>query len=139
MNGRCRAIRYRGGYICHGCGQMSTDLNSMQCRLAFGGPGTELKKMLSGWPFYIEATPTCPCNRHAATMDEWGCDGCENRIDEIVEWLRLEASKRRLPFSTGAAKILIRRAISRARKKEASWPTTTTSSTAKSGSGDIRP
>ena len=41
------------------------------------GPGTELKKLLAGWPFYITASPDCSCNRVAGEMDVWGPDGCE--------------------------------------------------------------
>lgn len=81
-----------------------------------GGPGTELKAMLSGWPFYITALPGCPCNEHAKQMDAWGPDVCEQRINEIVAWLQLEATGRGLPFSTLAAKLLVRRAIAKARR-----------------------
>lgn len=80
------------------------------------GPGSHLKAMLAGWPFYITAVPGCPCNEHAAKMDAWGPDGCEQRIDEIVEWLQLEATRRGLPFSAFAAKLLVRRAIAKARR-----------------------
>lgn len=78
------------------------------------GAGTELKKLLA--KFGIKATPNCRCNARARTMDENGLEWCEKNIPLITEWLREEAQRRRLPFSEFAAKILIRRAITNARK-----------------------
>lgn len=78
------------------------------------GPGTELKKLLK--KVGITASPNCSCNARAKTMDQWGCDKCEERIDEIVGWLREEATKRRLPFFDLAGRMLVRRAIKMARK-----------------------
>jgi hypothetical protein len=84
------------------------------------GPGTELKKLLSR--VGITATPTCSCNARARRMDEeearepgW----CEAHMDEIVGWLREEATKRGLPFIDAAGRLLVRRAISNSRKAEA--------------------
>jgi hypothetical protein len=78
------------------------------------GPGTELKKLLK--KVGITASPNCSCNARARTMDQWGCDKCEERIDEIVGWLREEATKRRLPFVDMAGRMLVKRAIKNARK-----------------------
>ena len=80
------------------------------------GPGTELKKLLAGWPFKIVASPNCSCNARARTMDEKGCEWCEANIDTIVGWLREEAGKRKIPFVDVAARLLVRRAIANARK-----------------------
>jgi hypothetical protein len=80
------------------------------------GPGTELKKILAGWPFRIVATPNCSCNARAAEMDSRGCDWCEANIDTIVGWLRKEATKRGLPFLDAAGRLLVKRAIRNARK-----------------------
>ena len=84
------------------------------------GPGTELKKLLKR--VGITASPTCSCNARARTMDEeearepgW----CEAHLDEIVGWLREEATKRGLPFVDMAGRVLVKRAISNARKAEA--------------------
>jgi hypothetical protein len=82
------------------------------------GPGTEMKKLLAGWPLYIESTDNCPCNRHAAQMDAWGADECERRMDEIVGWLRAEAASRGLPFLDIAGRVLVRRAIGQARRQD---------------------
>ena len=49
-------------------------------------------------------------------MDALGCDWCEEHVDEIVGWLREEASKRKLPFLDFVGKLLVKRAISNARK-----------------------
>lgn len=79
------------------------------------GPGTELKKLLK--TIGITATKTCSCNSRAKTMDKWGPDICEQRIEEILGWLREEAAKRKLPFIDMVGKLLIKRAIRNARKK----------------------
>lgn len=82
------------------------------------GPGTELKKLLAGWPFYVTASPDCSCNRVAREMDAWGPDECEKpeRSDYIIAAMRENAAKRGLPFIEAAGRFLIRRAIANARK-----------------------
>ena len=81
------------------------------------GPGTELKKLLK--KIGITATPNCSCNARARKMDEMGCDWCEANIEEIVGWLREEATKRGLPFLDMAGRVLVKRAIKNARRAEA--------------------
>ena len=83
------------------------------------GPGTELSKLLKR--FGIEPTPTCPCRAKAAQMDAWGPDECSkpDRIDEVVAVMREEAKARGLPFVDMAGRVLVKRAISNARKAEA--------------------
>lgn len=78
------------------------------------GPGTELKAMLS-W-LGIAPKPDCSCNQRAAQMNLWGADVCEQRMDEIVGWLREEAAKRKLPFIEAAARKVVKWAIQRSRK-----------------------
>ena len=79
-----------------------------------GGPGTELSKILKR--FGIEYVPGCKCADHARTMDRWGPDGCEKQMQTILFWLRQESEKRGLPFVEFAAKMLVRRAIKRAKQ-----------------------
>jgi hypothetical protein len=83
------------------------------------GPGTELSKLLKR--FGIEPTPTCKCRAKAAQMNAWGCDECSKpeRIDEVVAVMREEAKARGLPFLDAAGRVLVRRAISNARKEAA--------------------
>lgn len=81
------------------------------------GPGTELKKLLARAG--IVAANNCSCNARARTMDANGCEWCEANIDEIVGWLREEATKRGLPFVDLAGRVLVRRAIANARKEQA--------------------
>jgi len=81
------------------------------------GPGTELKKLLS--KIGITATPTCSCNARAAEMDRQGIEWCKANVDNIVGWLREEATKRGLPFVDMAGRMLVKRAIKNARKAEA--------------------
>jgi hypothetical protein len=86
------------------------------------GPGTELKKLLAGWPFHITASPECSCNARARMMDESEAKSpgwCEEHLDEIVGWLREEAGKRGLPFLDLAGRVLVRRAIANARREHA--------------------
>lgn len=78
------------------------------------GPGTQLKKLLS--TIGITATANCACNQRAAQMNLWGADECEAHLDEIVGWLREEATKRNLPFIDAAGRLLVRRAIANARR-----------------------
>ena len=82
------------------------------------GPGVELKKLLKR--IGIVATPNCSCNARARRMDEEEAKSpgwCAAHLDEIVGWLREEATKRKLPFLDAAGRVLVRRAISNARKE----------------------
>lgn len=78
------------------------------------GPGTELKKLLA--KMGIKSTATCQCNAHAIQMNLWGPDECERKIDQILVWLREEAGRKRLPFVDALARVVVRRAISNARR-----------------------
>jgi hypothetical protein len=51
-------------------------------------------------------------------MDAWGCDEASKpeRIDEVVAVMRAEAEARGLPFLDVAGRMLVRRAISNARR-----------------------
>ena len=54
-------------------------------------------------------------------MDEKGCDWCESPegMAEIMGFLREAAEERGLPFLDAAGRLLVKRAISNARKAEA--------------------
>jgi len=80
------------------------------------GPGTELSKLLKR--FGINPTLTCQCRETQQQMDQWGPDECERpeRIDEVVAVMRAEAEARGLPFLDLAGRLLVRRAISNARR-----------------------
>jgi hypothetical protein len=80
-----------------------------------GGPGTELKRILS-W-FGINDQGGCACKDRARRMDAWGCDLCEERLDIILKWLRQEAKRRSLPFNEWGARQLVKVAIGRSRAK----------------------
>lgn len=77
------------------------------------GPGTELKALLA--KFGIHASPTCGCNAMARKMDAWGPDESLNHLEEIVDVMEETAKKRGLPFLRSAARLLVRRAISKSR------------------------
>jgi hypothetical protein len=76
--------------------------------------GSELKALLGR--LGINAEPGCACESRANEMDRNGCDWCEANIPTIVGWLREEATKRGLPFVDLAGTVLVRRAISNARR-----------------------
>ena len=78
------------------------------------GPGTELKRLLGR--IGIKAEPGCKCTARAEEMDRRGCDWCAANVPLIVGWLREEATKRGLPFVDVAGRVLVRRAISNARR-----------------------
>jgi len=78
------------------------------------GPGTELKKLLA--KVGITATPDCSCNARAAEMDRQGVEWCEANLGTIVGWLREQAEARGLPVLDIAGRLLVRRAISNARR-----------------------
>lgn len=77
------------------------------------GVGTELKKLLA--KIGIRSTPNCQCNSRAAEMDRRGPDWCEENMEVILGWLKQESDRRKLPFVAAAAKLLVRRAIKKAR------------------------
>ena len=52
-------------------------------------------------------------------MDKWGCDGCEENLETIVEWMKEEAANRGLPYLSTIGRMLVRRAIHNARKEKA--------------------
>jgi hypothetical protein len=79
-----------------------------------GGAGTELKKLLG--KIGIKASPSCSCNKRAIVMDNNGIEWCENNIDTIIGWLKEEATKRKLPFIDMAGRMLVKKAISNAKK-----------------------
>jgi hypothetical protein len=93
-------------------------VNSVSSALPYG-PGTELKKLLAGWPFHLVASSDCKCNKRARYMDEKGCDWVEANIEECVGYLRESAADRGLPFVDVAGRMLVRRAIHNARRSEA--------------------
>lgn len=80
------------------------------------GPGTELHCLLG--KLGVKASAHCDCISRINRMDEMGCDWCEANIEEIVGWLRESAAKRGLPFLDAAGRVLVRRAIANARRKE---------------------
>lgn len=50
------------------------------------GPGTQLKAIFAS--LGINPKSQCQCNEKSAWMNRWGVDGCRERRDIIVGWLR---------------------------------------------------
>lgn len=80
-----------------------------------GGPGTELKMLLRRMGIVSRG---CKCDERARQMDEWGIDGCKKNAETIVDWLAEEAAKRHLPFVRAAGRLLVKRAVRNARRKQ---------------------
>ena len=79
------------------------------------GPGTELHRLLGR--FGIHMKRGCACKARMVQMNKWGVDGCRENVETILEWLKEEATKRRLPFFSPAARLLVKRAIHNAEAK----------------------
>jgi hypothetical protein len=86
-------------------------------KVIVGGPGTEIKKILSR--IGIEAKRGCKCNdrsRHIDYMESIEPGWTERNIENILDWMHEEARKRKLPFIRAGAKVLVKLAIRRAKK-----------------------
>jgi hypothetical protein len=103
-----------------GPGQLKRDPNAkarvIQRPRPSHGPGTELKKLLK--LFGIFSKGGCDCAKHAMVMDQMGPGRCLEKIDTIIGWLEKEAKARHLPFVRAAAMVLVKRAISNAKRAE---------------------
>jgi hypothetical protein len=84
------------------------------------GVGTFLKSSFVS--IGIAATHTCKCGKRARRMDREGPGWCEQNMKLIVSWLREEAIARGIPFVEIAAKLLVRRAIAKARRVNKQLP-----------------
>lgn len=82
-----------------------------------GVAGTVLTAMLRKLGY--RAKPGCDCHDHARMMNSMGTDWCEAHIDFIVGVLKEQAGKLKKPFIETAARLLVKRAIATARKREA--------------------
>lgn len=81
-------------------------------------PGLELSKILKIFGF--KEKHKCGCKSKSSYMDTMESQQpgwCEKNIDTIIGWLEEEAKNRNLPFSKIAAKVLVKWAIYRAKKK----------------------
>ena len=56
------------------------------------GPGTELHAILESMG--IKPSESCPCRNRICQMNKWGPEGCRERRDEIVAWLREQQERR---------------------------------------------
>ncbi len=84
--------------------------------VANSGAGTELKNIIAR--FGLRPGFNCKCGQHIREMDTKGVEWCAENIGIITEWLREEAQRAALPFTEIGAKLLIKRSISNARKKQ---------------------
>ncbi len=80
------------------------------------GAGTELKNLIA--KFGLKPGLNCKCGQHIREMDQKGVEWCEQNVATISGWLREEAQRAKLPFTEIGAKLLIKKAISNAKKKQ---------------------
>ncbi len=88
-----------------------------QQQLQQNGTGTQLEKLLR--IVGITEKSGCKCGQRAAVMNSEGPDWCEKNIKTIVGWMKEEAQNRKLKllFNEKLATLLVKKAISNARKK----------------------
>jgi len=107
--------RIRQKYSATASGDLPGSRPDMNQEPPTNGPGTELKRLLA--KIGIHASPTCKCNAMAKKMNEWGPDESLKHMEEIIDVMEETAKKRKLPFLRTAAKVMVRAAIWKARKK----------------------
>ena len=78
------------------------------------GPGTILAGMFSG--LGIKTSPTCSCKKHMKEMNLRGNDWCEQNMDTIIGWLKMESERRKLPFVDMVARAIVKSAIKKSRR-----------------------
>ncbi len=81
-----------------------------------GGAGTELQNLIA--KIGLRPGLNCKCGHHIREMNTNGVEWCKQNVATISAWLREEAQGARLPFTEIGAKLLIRKAISNAKKKQ---------------------
>lgn len=81
------------------------------------GVGSTLKEMLAR----IGVNACWGCLNLAQRMDDWGPDGCEEHMQEILEIMDQNAQQRNwlkyLPFREAGSKLLVQRAINKVREQ----------------------
>lgn len=82
------------------------------------GPGTELKKLIA-W-FHVSDGDSCKCNDRILKMNRWGPDQCEKNMDTVIRWLRHSAATHGIPFYEIGVRLLVKKAISKARDRKRS-------------------
>lgn len=108
---RCgRVVASASGTIWATCGAGAVVPGVAGC-----GVGCQLAGLLRWWGIVTEEE--CGCRSYAAQMDAWGPDGCAGRRKEIVWHLSDQAAARGMRFSRLAARVLLWRAISLARRE----------------------
>lgn len=120
---RCQFVFAGGTHTCVNCGRTVTapEFQRVVSECKGGtGPGTELHALLGR--FGITDSVDCKCKSRVSYMNKMEADSpgwCAEHEDEIVGWLRESAAERSLPFLDWPARLLIRRAIANARRKDA--------------------
>jgi len=77
--------------------------------------GTELKRLISWFPI-PEKTNCKSCSDLEVKMNKWGAALCLEKMEYIVNQLRLTAGEKKIPFSEFIARTLVNKAIRNSRK-----------------------
>lgn len=80
------------------------------------GVGIELKRLLR--KIGIVPKTGCKCKDHAKQMDDLGIEWCLQNVETIADWMEEEAKRRKMPFLRVGAKVLVKKAIRNAKRKE---------------------
>ena len=114
----CKFRLYKGFWKCRRCGWVHDQATETPPhRNCLGkGVGTYLHQLLSR--VGLKLKKGCKCKQWITRMNREGPAWCEKNIHSIVEEMRAEARRRKLPFLGYGAKLLIRRAIKLARQEE---------------------
>jgi len=87
-----------------------------ELELMAAGVGTELHSLLLRIGFVI--TSSCKCLEHIKRMNKLGVAWCRENTEEILGWIKSEASRRKVPFVRLAVLGLVKLAIYKASKAE---------------------
>jgi hypothetical protein len=83
------------------------------------GVGSELAILLKRYGVVLQEV--CSCNNKLDMLDAKGADWAKQNSVEIIREMKKEAMLNKLPFSDKAAKILLKRAISRSIQQSANF------------------
>lgn len=65
-------------------------------------------RMANTFGLIVRETPGCGCEGHKDVIDSWTKEHVAANIDKIIDWLQVEARKRRIPFSRSLTRTLIK-------------------------------
>jgi hypothetical protein len=122
----CVLIPISNGFICQKCGKIKKKFCLRNCDVPdypyigvitqptlIRGPGDYLHDAILK---LVGEVPTreCSCRASIAKMNSWGPAGCRAHLDEIVEWMDVEAKQRgwwRFAVAVPGSRLFIKRMV----------------------------